>query len=148
MRTDHQLPSSARDWGNSRLLQPTERASLTHLFRYTLSQITVLLALLSVGGNYTQIKDTEEMAQLIIYEAMESGSLQQRNVVGVITGLRPPSCATSLVSHLLTSTPALVLQSSPFEACSTTSCIFQPGLGSGCLTRIFVSSLPLSLGLE
>ena len=50
------------------------------------------------------------------------------------------------MSHLLTSTPALVSQSSPFEACSTTPCIFQPGLGSGCLTRTFVSSLPLSLG--
>ena len=39
------------------------------------------------------------MAQLIIGEAMESGSLQQRNVVGVITGL-VCSGKTTLLCHL------------------------------------------------
>ena len=53
---------------------------------------------------YTQIKDTEVMAQLIIYEAMESGSLQQRNVVGVITGL-VCSGKTTLLCHLFGEPP-------------------------------------------
>ena len=53
---------------------------------------------------YTQIKDTEEMAQLIINEAMESGSLQQRNVVGVITGLMG-SGKTTLLCHLFGEPP-------------------------------------------
>ena len=53
---------------------------------------------------YTQIKDTEEMAQLIIDEAMESGSLQQRNVVGVITGLIG-SGKTTLLCHLFGEPP-------------------------------------------
>ena len=48
---------------------------------------------------YTQIDDTELMAQLIIDEAMESGSLQQRNVVGVITGLMA-SGKTTLLYYL------------------------------------------------
>ena len=43
-----------------------------------------------------QVKDGEEMAQLIIGEAMESGSLQQRNVVGVITGLMGAGKSTLL----------------------------------------------------
>ena len=53
---------------------------------------------------YTQIKDTEEMAQLIIDQAMESGSLQQRNVVGVITGLMG-SGKTTLLCHLFGEPP-------------------------------------------
>ena len=53
---------------------------------------------------YTQIEDTEEMAQLIIDEAMESGSLQQRNVVGVITGLMS-SGKTTLLYHLFGEPP-------------------------------------------
>ena len=93
-----------------------------------------------------QIGDTDAMAEWIIHEAMESGSLQQRNVVGVITGRgKPQSCTTSLVCHLLTSIPAQVLQSSPFEACSTTHCIAHLERGRDCLTETFVSSLPISL---
>ena len=53
---------------------------------------------------YTQIDDTELMAQLIIDEAMESGSLQQRNVVGVITGLMA-SGKTTLLYHLFGQPP-------------------------------------------
>ena len=44
------------------------------------------------------------MAQLIIGEAMESGSLQQRNVVGVITGLMG-SGKTTLLYHLFGEPP-------------------------------------------
>ena len=93
-----------------------------------------------------QIGDTDAMAQWIIDEAMESGSLQQRNVVGVITGRgKPQSCTTSLVCHLLTSIPVQVLQSSPFEACSTTHYTAHLDRGRDCLTETFVSSLPISL---
>ena len=53
---------------------------------------------------YNQIGDTERMAQLIIDEAMESGSLQQRNVVGVITGLMA-SGKTTLLYHLFGQPP-------------------------------------------
>ena len=90
------------------------------------------------------------MAQWIIDEAMESGSLQQRNVVGVITGLMGSgkTYTTSLVYHLLTSIPVQVLQSSPFEACSTTHCIVHLERGRDCLTETFVSSLPISLRPE
>ena len=35
---------------------------------------------------HAEVEDTEEMAPLLIDEAMKSGSLRQRNVVGVITG--------------------------------------------------------------
>ena len=44
------------------------------------------------------------MAQLIVDEAMESGSLQQRNVVGVITGLMG-SGKTTLLCHLFGEPP-------------------------------------------
>ena len=47
---------------------------------------------------------TDERAQEIIDEAMESGSLQQRNVVGVITGLMG-SGKTTLLHHLFGMAP-------------------------------------------
>ena len=52
----------------------------------------------------TQVKDSDEMVQKRIDEAMESGSLRQRNVVGVITGLMG-SGKTTLLCHLFGEPP-------------------------------------------
>ena len=53
---------------------------------------------------FLQVEDTEKVAELIIDEAMKSGSLQQRNVVGVITGLMG-SGKTTLLCRLFDMAP-------------------------------------------
>ena len=54
--------------------------------------------------NNMQVEDTEKWAQSVIDEAMKSGSLQQRNMVGIITGLMG-SGKTTLLCHLFDMAP-------------------------------------------
>ena len=85
-----------------------EAASLTSHTVYIDSPVEESATYIPVGADI--VEDSEEMVQRRIDEAMESGSLRQRNVVGVITG-QMGSGKTTLLYHLFGEPPPAIYTS-------------------------------------